>query len=58
MTPLFKKLNFKDQEEILVLNAPESFESELQMLDSVDVVSEAKQIKSISFAIYFVTTLK
>lgn len=58
MTPLFKKLNFKDQEEILVLNAPESFESELQMLDSVDVVREANQIKSISFAIYFVTTLK
>lgn len=58
MTPLFKKLNFKDQEEILVLNAPESFESELQMLDGVDVVREAKRIKSISFAIYFATTLK
>lgn len=29
MTPLFKKLNFKDQRDIVVLNAPESFGVEM-----------------------------
>jgi hypothetical protein len=58
MSPLFKKLNLGETQEILVLNAPESFESELQLLEDIEVFREAKQVKTISFAIYFVTTLK
>ncbi len=58
MTPLFKKLNLGEHQKILVLNAPESFDSELQLLEDVDVFREAKQVKTISFAIYFATTLK
>lgn len=37
MSDVFKKLNLKHQEEILVLNAPESFEPELASLDGVAV---------------------
>jgi hypothetical protein len=58
MSPLFKKLNLGDHREILMLNAPESFESELQLLEDVEVFREAKHVETISFAIYFVTTLK
>lgn len=32
MTPLFKKLNFKDQDTIVVLNAPESFNAGMQAM--------------------------
>jgi hypothetical protein len=37
MTPLFKKLNLGDVRSICVLNAPESFESELETLDGVTI---------------------
>ena len=37
MTPLFKKLNLGTQNVIHVLNAPESFESELEALEGVTV---------------------
>ena len=55
MTPLFKKLNLCDQERILVLNAPSSFEPELDALDPIEVIRESKRIMFISFAIFFVT---
>ena len=55
-TPLFKKMNLKDQEEILVLNAPSSFEKELNALKGVKVVRSATGMKSIDFAIAFVIT--
>ena len=34
MTPLFKKLNFKDQNEIFVLNAPHEFNSEMKAMST------------------------
>lgn len=37
MTALFKKLNLTSQSVIHVLNAPESFDSELEQLDGVEV---------------------
>lgn len=58
MTPLFKKLNLGDHREVLVLNGPESFEAELQLLEDVDVFRKTKRGCEIGFAIYFVTTLK
>ena len=58
MTPLFKKLNLGDHHEILVMNAPESFEPELEQLEDVEVFRKTKRGRDIGFAIYFVTTLK
>lgn len=55
MTPLFKKMNFKDQAEILVLNAPDSFEGELSVLgDAVRIHRKATDAKQVDFAIAFV----
>lgn len=56
MTPLFSKLNLKDQAEIVVLNAPQSFEPELAKLDSVNVVREPDKVNNVDFAIAFVMT--
>ena len=53
-TPLFKKMNLKDQKEILVLNAPSSFDAELKSLKGVKVVKTASGLKEIDFAIAFV----
>lgn len=55
MTPLFKKLNLADVRTIHVLNAPASFEPELQALDGVVVHRHARG--PIVFAMAFVTTL-
>jgi hypothetical protein len=57
MTPLFAKLNWKDQPEIVVLDAPESFEAELAALKDVTVQRDAKAVKTIAFALAFVKTL-
>ena len=37
MSDVFKKLNLKDQQEILVLNAPASFAAELDQIEQVAV---------------------
>ncbi|MBF2029936.1 MAG: hypothetical protein IGS48_24805 [Oscillatoriales cyanobacterium C42_A2020_001] len=55
MTPLFTKLNLKNQTEILVLNAPESFEPELEAFDEVSVLEDIDDIAVITFALAFVT---
>lgn len=55
MTPLFQKLNLKDQAEILVLNAPESFEAELEALEPRTVWQDLYDAEDITFALVFVT---
>jgi hypothetical protein len=55
MSTLFKKLNLKEQSEIIVLNAPPSFEPELAALTGVNVVRELKAVKRLGFALAFVT---
>ena len=55
MPDVFKKLNLKDQPEIIVLNAPASFEPELAALKGVNVVRELKGVKTLGFALAFVT---
>jgi hypothetical protein len=55
MTPLFKKLNFKDQQEILVVNAQTSFDMELTDIAKFTEITKAiKKVKAIDFAIIFV----
>ena len=57
MTPLFKKLNFKDQEQILVINAPTSFDPELSgMAEFAGIKKDIKKVKTIDFVIIFVLT--
>jgi hypothetical protein len=53
-TPLFRKMNLKNQTEILVLNAPASFDKELKALKGVKVLRSAAGLKAIGFAIAFV----
>jgi hypothetical protein len=55
--PTFAKLNLKDQSEIVVLNAPASFEPELKALKGVTVRRDAKG-GDIDFSLAFVMTQK
>ncbi|MBK8836749.1 MAG: hypothetical protein IPO29_18610 [Anaerolineae bacterium] len=55
---VFHKLNLKDQTEIVVVNAPASFEPELAALAGVSVVRDARAAKAIAFAIAFTITQK
>jgi hypothetical protein len=56
MTPTFKKLNYKDQQKILALNPPESFDIELSiMAESATVVKNENEIPEIEFVLVFVT---
>ena len=55
MPTLFQKLNLKLQREIVVINAPASFEPEVAALKDVVVLRDAKQAKAFHFAIAFAT---
>ena len=56
MTPLFKKLNFKDQQAIVAINAPASFGEELTAMAAfTDVKQGLADAGAITFAIAFVT---
>ena len=52
---VFKKLNLKDQSEIVVLNAPESFDTELRLVRGVTVRKAVKSDTRVSFGLAFVT---
>ena len=58
MTSVFGKLNLKDQTEILVLNAPDSFEPELAALAGVKIMRSAREARHVTFALAFVKTQK
>ena len=56
MPTVFEKLNLKSQKSILVLNAPDSFEKELDTLGStVKVHRQMDKLKSFEFALVFAT---
>jgi hypothetical protein len=57
ITPVFKKLNFKDQSAILIQNAPDSFKSEVKAISVLAAVSTAAKSKH-DFLLFFVSTLK
>jgi hypothetical protein len=54
MSAVFAKLNLKHQE-IVVINAPSSFEPELKALKGIDIHRDLKKVKSIHFALAFAT---
>ena len=58
MADVFKKLNLKDQSEIVVLHAPESFEAELGSLQSAVVHRKLKPQHALQFGLAFVTQEK
>jgi hypothetical protein len=55
MATIFDKMNLEEQREILVLNAPDSFEKEIKALPGVRVRRRVDEVKSLSFALAFVT---
>ena len=55
MPSIFDKLNLKQQREIVVINAPASFEPELAALKGINVHRDAKTAKAVHFAIAFAT---
>ncbi len=56
MATVFDKLNLKDQREILVINAPASFDAELGSLDGVLVQRDPARVTRVDFALVFATT--
>jgi hypothetical protein len=53
MASIFDKLNLKDQQEIVIVNAPASFEAELARLEGVAIVRDPKRVAAIHFALGF-----
>lgn len=54
MATLFDKLNLKQHKEIVVLNAPDSFTSELKKLEDVKVWKNLEGQNNIKFVLVFV----
>jgi hypothetical protein len=55
-SPLFNKLNLGAHDEIVLLNAPDSFESELKQLKGIKIVRDPSKPKAIKFGMAFATT--
>ncbi len=57
MPTIFEKLNYKDQTEIVVFNAPASFEPELadHLLHAVTIQRSVQSVEKITFSLAFVT---
>jgi hypothetical protein len=58
MPSVFAELNLKEQKQIVVLNAPQSFESALAALRGVEIVRDVKRAKAVTFSLAFVTEQK
>lgn len=58
MPTVFGKLNLKDHNEIVVVNAPASFEPELASLEGVAIRRRVADVKAIDFSLAFVTKQK
>lgn len=58
MADVWGKLNLKDHKEIVVVNAPPSFEPDIKALDAVTVKRKPTDTKQIAFFLAFVTTKK
>ena len=55
-SPLFNKLNLGAHDEIVVFNAPDSFDSELKQLKGVKIVRDPGKPKAIKFGLAFAMT--
>lgn len=58
MTPLFKKLNFKEHAEVFILNHPAEFENELNsMRGFTQIKTQVENTDKLAFVMIFVKTL-
>lgn len=55
-SPLFKKLNLGVHQEIVLFNAPASFESELKLLKGVKIARDPVKPKDVKFGLAFAIT--
>jgi hypothetical protein len=55
MTPLLKKLNFKEQKEIFILHAPKEFGGEMTSMSNFTTINKQDELRSFTFMISFVT---
>ena len=55
MASVFEKLNLKDRQEMVVLNAPASFEPELARLAVVTILRHFESVAETEFVLAFVT---
>jgi hypothetical protein len=53
VTPIFQKLNWKAQRQIVVFNVPAEFESELSKLKDVKIIRDPKKPMAVEFALAF-----
>ena len=58
MLSTFEKLNLKNHTQIIVLNAPQSFEPELAALHNVTILRSLQGLDGIQFSLAFVTKQK
>ncbi|MEO0338543.1 MAG: hypothetical protein AAF242_04945 [Bacteroidota bacterium] len=58
MDPIFKKLNYKDQTYIVILNAPESFREHLDAIEGLTTIHTDWKVDKIDFVLCFVTQKK
>lgn len=59
MTPLFKKLNFKQHKEVCLINHPAEFEEEMKgMKNETSFVTNLRDCKKAEFVLAFVKTKK
>lgn len=56
MSTVFAKLNLKEQKQIVILDSPRGFESELAALKGVEIIRDLKKAKEVTFSLAFVTT--
>lgn len=57
MNATFNKLNLKDQTEIVVLQAPQSFEPQMAELENVRILRSLDESRQTNFLLAFVTRL-
>jgi hypothetical protein len=55
MAAVFEKLNWKDQQQIVLLNAPESFAPELAHVPATTIHRSLSPVKEVGFLLAFVT---
>lgn len=57
MSDVFKKLNLKEQKEIVIINAPQSFEGEVAQLKDVSVKRSLEDVAGVTFLLAYVTKM-
>jgi hypothetical protein len=59
MNPIFKKLNYKDQKQICIVNAPTSFKTDMESMREIAIVKNSlTSAREVEFFLGFVTKQK